>query len=125
MLGRGENWCVWIRSGALGAFWETGAHWAPESSFAGPGYATPQERIDRWHENGILPQFDFASLRKWSLLPLWMPMLLAGIPTVLLWWLDRRRAAPGHCAKCGYNLTGNVTGVCAECGAVTNGAAAT
>ncbi len=23
---------------------------------------------------------------------------------------------PGHCQTCGYNLTGNVSGVCPECG---------
>jgi len=23
---------------------------------------------------------------------------------------------PGHCQTCGYNLTGNVSGVCSECG---------
>jgi hypothetical protein len=27
-----------------------------------------------------------------------------------------RRFVPGHCQKCGYNLTGNVSGVCPECG---------
>ena len=26
---------------------------------------------------------------------------------------------PGHCQKCGYNLTGNVSGVCPECGTAT------
>ena len=29
---------------------------------------------------------------------------------------SRRRRAPGLCAVCGYNLTGNVSGVCPECG---------
>ena len=27
-----------------------------------------------------------------------------------------RRYPPGHCRKCGYNLTGNVSGKCSECG---------
>jgi hypothetical protein len=27
-----------------------------------------------------------------------------------------RRKKKGQCLKCGYNLTGNVTGVCSECG---------
>ena len=48
--------------------------------------------------------------------PLWIPFLLFAMPTVFLWWLDRRRIPPGHCQKCGYNLTGNVSGVCPECG---------
>ena len=31
-------------------------------------------------------------------------------------WRRRRRRAKGLCVRCGYNLTGNVTGVCSECG---------
>jgi predicted amidophosphoribosyltransferase len=36
--------------------------------------------------------------------------------TVILWFADRRRIPPGHCQKCGYDLTGNVSGICPECG---------
>ena len=28
----------------------------------------------------------------------------------------RKRELKGRCRKCGYNLTGNVSGVCPECG---------
>jgi hypothetical protein len=50
-------------------------------------------------------------------IPLWMPFLIAAIPTGLLWWRDRRiPSPPGHCQKCGYNLTGNMSGTCPECG---------
>ena len=49
-------------------------------------------------------------------LPTWMPLLAAMIPTVLAWRKLRRKYPPGHCRKCGYDLTGNVTGVCSECG---------
>ena len=52
-------------------------------------------------------------------LPLWIPFILVGIPTAWLWRLDRRRPAPGHC-RCGYDLTGNRTGRCPECGNVLN-----
>jgi len=31
-------------------------------------------------------------------------------------WRRRRRKAKGLCVRCGYDLTGNVTGVCPECG---------
>ena len=30
--------------------------------------------------------------------------------------LRRHRYPPGHCQSCGYDLTGNVSGVCPECG---------
>ena len=50
-------------------------------------------------------------------IPLWMPFLGIAITTALirrthLWRADRR----GICRDCGYNLTGNVSGVCPECG---------
>ncbi len=52
-------------------------------------------------------------------IPLWIPLMLLAAPTGLLWWLDRSRIPPGHCRKCGYDLTGNTTGRCPECGALT------
>ncbi len=43
---------------------------------------------------------------------------LIAVVGVLLWL--QRRAARGHeCRHCLYDLTGNVTGVCPECGHVT------
>lgn len=48
-------------------------------------------------------------------LPFWLLLLFLGIPTALLWRVDRRHPL-GHCQRCGYNLTGNVTGRCPECG---------
>jgi hypothetical protein len=61
----------------------------------------------------------------WMMLPLWMPFLIVAVPTGVLWWRDRRRIPPGHCENCGYNLTGNVSGVCPECGEKTNAQVAT
>jgi hypothetical protein len=58
-------------------------------------------------------------------LPVWIPLALLLIPTVLLWLADIRRPGPGHCQSCGYNLTGNTSGRCPECGtpvAATSGA---
>ena len=49
-------------------------------------------------------------------LPIWIPLLAMAILTAWLWWRNRnRKHPPGHCQRCGYDLTGNVTGVCSEC----------
>jgi len=52
--------------------------------------------------------------------PLWQPLVvfaayptLAFVHNLLRPWRRRRK---GLCLKCGYNLTGNVSGVCPECG---------
>ena len=47
--------------------------------------------------------------------PLWIPFVIVAVPTIWLWRHDRPNPA-GHCQRCGYNLTGNVSGVCPECG---------
>lgn len=51
--------------------------------------------------------------------PVWSASVLLALPTALLWYLDRRRDRPGFCPDCGYNLTGNITGRCPECGTPT------
>jgi len=38
------------------------------------------------------------------------------LPAFYLFYRDRRRIRPGFCLRCGYNLTGNTSGVCSECG---------
>ena len=50
---------------------------------------------------------------------------LALVASCTLWWPDlreywrhRRRFPKGHCQTCGYDLTGNTSGVCPECGGV-------
>ena len=54
------------------------------------------------------------------IIPLWVPFVLfAAYPTIafirgpLRRWRRRRK---GLCIRCGYNLEGNVSGVCPECG---------
>jgi len=48
--------------------------------------------------------------------PIWILVLVTAIPTAWLWHRDRRRIRPGCCLRCGYDLTGNTSGVCSECG---------
>jgi hypothetical protein len=46
----------------------------------------------------------------------WIPAACAVALAGALWVRDRRRAWPGQCVHCGYNLTGNISGRCPECG---------
>ncbi len=76
-------------------------------------------------------QFGFSNLDKYALpwlpfiwrnpgriqglgLPLWIPTLIIAIPSLLL-FRRNRKLGEGFC-ECGYDLTGNVSGVCSECG---------
>ncbi len=49
-------------------------------------------------------------------LPLPTVLATAALATSLLWAAGRRRYTSGHCQHCGYDLTGNVSGTCPECG---------
>jgi hypothetical protein len=51
--------------------------------------------------------------------PLWPLVLVTALLPASRWWRWRksiRRQATGGCHACGYNLTGNVSGTCPECG---------
>jgi hypothetical protein len=61
----------------------------------------------------------FVLLRRQLLLPWWPLPFVSALPIVFaiaMWAVRRRRTKVGHCAACYYNLTGNVSGVCPECG---------
>ena len=47
---------------------------------------------------------------------MWLVLFVAMIPTLLAWQRLGRKYPPAHCRQCGYNLKGNVTGKCSECG---------
>jgi hypothetical protein len=56
---------------------------------------------------------------RWIQIEMWFVFLVTMAPTALLWcldWLHRQGRPPRHCQTCGYDLTGNVSGICPECG---------
>ena len=92
------------------------------------GYRSPDEQAKHrsfWQPYGwgVYPEGE--SFRKywymWLLpefkrgVPVWIPFLAFAVPTAFLWYRDRR-PSKGHCQQCGYDLTGNVSGKCPECG---------
>ena len=47
--------------------------------------------------------------------PLWIPFVVVFVPSLLA-WRSSRKYRPGYCRKCSYDLYGNESGVCPECG---------
>ncbi|GMU84538.1 MAG: hypothetical protein AMXMBFR47_44070 [Planctomycetota bacterium] len=76
-----------------------------------------REIVGNWRDRALCPElFDLSPYFQEVSLPLWIPFAAIGAPTVWLWWRERRRMGPGCCGDCGYDLTGNVSGRCPECG---------
>jgi hypothetical protein len=50
--------------------------------------------------------------------PLWMPILLSAFGAFFFHRLGKPKRI-GHCVKCQYDLTGNSSGICPECGTRT------
>jgi hypothetical protein len=63
----------------------------------------------------------YAGTRQLRIPLIWLFILFAVFPGVRLSGMirtRRRRRLEGHCRTCGYDLTGNASGVCPECGDV-------
>lgn len=54
--------------------------------------------------------------------PCWLFLAVVAPVTGMIFLFDRRRFPAGYCRKCAYNFTGNVSGVCSECGRKIEGA---
>ena len=51
-----------------------------------------------------------------AMAPHWFLAALGGVLPALKLARLLRRPRPGHCRRCGYDLTGNISGTCPECG---------
>ncbi len=121
----GDGWYLSLSAGCVG--WTSGLIPTPEGvGVSLRGWTEPAaSRALPWNRNfGLIwpegfseSDGPFGRPAAQYFLPLWLPFVAVGGPTAFLIWRDRRRGIPpGHCQTCGYNLTGNVSGKCPECG---------
>jgi hypothetical protein len=98
---------VFVSSSAGGGAWDAGFN---------PGTV-------RWHVGRFARVEEVAGGNhvRFLTIPAWpLAALFAALPALHLYRRTRRRHLPGQCPSCGYNLTGNVSGVCPECGTATS-----
>ena len=63
----------------------------------------------------VRPSFSVFNAGVHVYLPFWIPLGAVAVPSLIVWWRNRPWP-PGHCPDCGYNLAGDVSGICPECG---------
>ncbi len=83
----------------------------------GGRWRTPMARMPRAPFQFVGPTWTVQST--FLRLPTWPMVILLMIPPLRRSYVQRRaqrRKARNECIACGYNLTGNVTGMCPECG---------
>lgn len=83
------------------------------------GWLHAREQSDVWHSPGGMRMH----YELWLSIPIWLLTINLGFLPALasfLWAVKTLRRARrrflNHCQRCGYNLTGNTSGTCPECG---------
>ncbi len=88
------------------------------------GHVGIQRGVAGWFEGPVkvewfpgMHRWNFWSFRQslWRHFPLYPVFAMVAVPTLLVWRFGRKPVKPG-CCRCGYDLTGNTSGVCPECG---------
>lgn len=77
-----------------------------------PGYNVPFNGF----VNGAWPRVETTAFGTSAVIPFWTMSIAVGAPTVLLARWNRKPRTLNSCHLCGYDLTGNVSGKCSECG---------
>jgi hypothetical protein len=118
-----EVWTLISNRGLAGFGWQDGnfivgrgvqvSHRLP---FRWTGRTTFWNTLGFSYDSGSVKSTIFYSYWK-VLIPCWSLALFASIlPLVAFVRSRREQKVKGHCTKCGYDLRGNISGVCPECG---------
>ncbi|GJM26811.1 MAG: hypothetical protein DHS20C16_32260 [Phycisphaerae bacterium] len=99
----GGTWGFEFQQGLIGG-------WLPTTT-------SPREWVflESWGSPRWWPQYVKSNSGSYIYIPIWMFLIPALLATLWLWRSDRRPKS--GCVSCSYNLTGNVSSVCPECGA--------
>ncbi|NOX59455.1 MAG: hypothetical protein GXP29_11445 [Planctomycetes bacterium] len=124
------KWVGVVLCAGLGTAWVVGFFWTVHLSFGTSGFAIYEDSIRYWFSADPLPtgllietadefyRYRFGGYRYRYIAGVSVRISMLVVPTVLatawLWRLDCRRVC--GCFNCGYDLRGNVSGVCPECG---------
>jgi hypothetical protein len=79
----------------------------------------PNQPFFAWMAMPFVGSKQWGTGQDWHV-PLHIPLLFVALPTGYLFWRDRRYQSLS-CQGCGYDLTGNVSGACPECGQTVAG----
>jgi len=105
-LSCGQIWIDWPQPNAIIA--------GHEGFFVSPPY---QAFAMNWR---LWPTYADSGWTRSITIPLVLPLLAILLVSWRLGVIEERRGCSGRCMQCGYDLTGNVTGLCPECGTATN-----
>lgn len=119
----GRRWDITAANGAINIYW--GSTGAMTTNVMGWEFKSWPRQYVKWQtlmELEVPGSAAFAMTGQQTgdarryIAPYWLLLLGTSIPTAWLFYRDRRRIRPSHCRRCGYDLTGNTSGVCSECG---------
>lgn len=137
-LVRAAKWSLLVCSVFVALAWISSIRWSFSESFEtwriesfggllvirvwgdGPAYATASFAVDQAMGRPGLEWPAFSTMGygvAYLSIPYWLILSIVGAPTILMFALTRSRNRPGCCASCGYDLKGNESGTCPECGA--------
>ena len=104
---------------------ENYSSWETQLWHSGPTATSPGITVNVFFgyltvEHGVANPNGTMTWTTYLRVPLWMVVLLTSVlPAIWLAagvWNKRRKLGPNTCPDCGYDLTGNESGECPECG---------